>query len=188
MSLNYLCNAKRNKILCVVQYNEAAKTIALILANRNNIVQFNDDDILMVLVSVPSHLVSHEFPNRYNNWKSYDLVVLLNASLYLKIIGKLGESAVKTLQREINGCCGLIIMTNFDTNGENIALQVVNAVTQGPKGLINLPLYRVKVNELSAVALRRALKNPSHRLDRHLCDAVDAKFILDKRVNAVFTR
>lgn len=84
----------------------------------------------------------------------------------------------------MKGCDGLIIWTDCDREGENIAFEIID-VCRGIKR--NIPVYRAVFSEITAASVKRALANVIQP-DEFQSKAVDIRSELDLRIGAAFTR
>lgn len=187
------------KFLNVAEKNDAAKTIAGHLSNgtaqrREGLSKFNklyefQHDVLghrnanMCMTSVSGHLLTQEFGAEYRNWQRVDPMRLFEAPI-TKACPPNFADIKRTLEREIRGAHGLIIWTDCDREGENIGFEIID-VCRAVKP--NMPVYRAKFSEITAVAVRRALANLVQP-DELQSKAVDVRSELDLRIGAAFTR
>lgn len=137
----------------------------------------------MVMTSVSGHLLTHEFAVSFNNWQAVDPITLFAAPVS-KICPSNFQPILKTLEREIRGCNGLIIWTDCDREGENIGYEIID-VCRAIKP--NIEVYRAVFSEITAQATSRALANLKQP-DLRKSQAVDVRSELDLRIGAAFTR
>lgn len=186
------------KYLNVAEKNDAAKTIAGLLSNGaahrregysvyNKIFDFEASvrgcNAKMVMTSVSGHLMQLEFLATYRNWRNVDPKSLFDAPVR-KTVGENYQAIKRTLEREIRGCQGLIIWTDCDREGENIAYEIID-VCRAIKP--NLSIHRASFSEITTTAVRRALQQLGEP-DKRQSDAVDVRTELDLRTGAAITR
>nr|XP_014098832.1 DNA topoisomerase 3-alpha isoform X2 [Bactrocera oleae] len=186
------------KYLNVAEKNDAAKTIAGLLSNGatirregysvyNKIYDFetevNERKSKMVMTSVSGHLLKLEFVGVYRRWNEVDPQVLFTAPVQ-KTCHENYQPILRTLEREVRSCNGLIIWTDCDREGENIGYEIIDVCR---KVKPNIKVYRSIFSEITKASVRRALrelKEPNKRLS----DAVDVRTELDLRTGAAITR
>ncbi|XP_049869431.1 DNA topoisomerase 3-alpha [Pectinophora gossypiella] len=186
------------KYLNVAEKNDAAKNIAAHLSRgtsrrREGLSQYNkiyefEAEVMgqkaqMVMTSVSGHLLALEFVGSYKHWQACNPLVLFDAPVF-KYCPENYEKIKKTLEREVRSCQGLIIWTDCDREGENIGFEIIQVCTAIKS---NIPVYRAKFSEITAVSVRRALAN-LEQPNKNISDAVDVRQELDLRIGAAFTR
>lgn len=131
----------------------------------------------MLMTSVSGHLLQMKFGAQYRNWTQVDPIKLFDAPI-TKYCPEDFVKIKKTIEREVRGCHGLIIWTDCDREGENIGFEIID-VCRAIKP--NLPVYRAKFSEITAVAVNRALATlqPPDELQSR---AVDVRTELDLRI------
>lgn len=137
----------------------------------------------MIMSSVAGHLMSFEFDPSYKSWQSCDPEQLFEAPV-IKSCMKNNENIKKTLEREIRQCSHLIIWTDCDREGENIAFEIIDVcIAVKP----NIVVKRAVFSEITDASVNRALHNlvPPDKLQS---EAVDVRSELDLRIGAAFTR
>lgn len=87
----------------------------------------------------------------------------------------------KTLEREIRSCDGLILWTDCDREGENIAFEIIKVCTDVKP---NLRIYRAKFSEITAASVFRALSTLGQP-NKNVSDAVDVRMELDLRTGYI---
>jgi hypothetical protein len=88
------------------------------------------------------------------------------------------QAIVETLTAESRRATRLIVWTDCDREGENIADEVAHVCTLAND---RLDVYRARFSEISANAVHTAMRHLV-RIDRHQVDAVDARQELDLRI------
>ncbi|XP_053212808.1 DNA topoisomerase 3-alpha-like [Panonychus citri] len=187
------------KVLNVAEKNDAARNIANSMSKGNSqrregfskynkIYEFDYDlphegRCKMTMTSVSGHLLDYDFDERHRKWWSCDPLALFEAP----IVTKLSEDCEKikrTLEREISGAQLLILWTDCDREGENIAFEIIQVCR---KVKPNIPIKRARFSEITPSAIIRAVNNlvPPNKL---ASDAVQVRRELDLRIGAAFTR
>lgn len=137
----------------------------------------------MIMTSVSGHLLTQDFAQAFNNWSAVDPIALFAAPV-LKMCPPKFQPILKTIEREIRSCAGLIIWTDCDREGENIGYEIID-VCRAIKP--NLQVYRAVFSEITSQAVKRALAN-LQQPDIRKSQAVDVRSELDLRIGAAFTR
>lgn len=135
------------------------------------------------MTSVSGHLLKLEFVGVYRRWNEVDPQVLFTAPVQ-KTCHENYQPILRTLEREVRSCNGLIIWTDCDREGENIGYEIIDVCR---KVKPNIKVYRSIFSEITKASVRRALrelKEPNKRLS----DAVDVRTELDLRTGAAITR
>ncbi|XP_054743082.1 DNA topoisomerase 3-alpha isoform X1 [Anastrepha obliqua] len=196
---NYAQEANLNmKYLNVAEKNDAAKTISSLLSNGtatrregcsvyNKIYEFetevNRRKCKMVMTSVSGHLLQLDFVGAYRRWNEVDPLALFSAPVQ-KSCSENYQPILRTLEREVRSCHGLIIWTDCDREGENIGFEIMEVCR---KIKPSLAVYRAVFSEITRASVHRALQQltePNKRLN----DAVDVRTELDLRTGAAITR
>ena len=114
------------RVLNVAEKNDAAKTIAGLMANgaarmRNGYSQYNKiyefeaqlfgRKCSMIMTSVSGHMMALEFTNAYRGWRSCSPVELFDAPLH-KHCPDDYQAIKNTIEREMRTCEKLIIWTD----------------------------------------------------------------------------
>jgi DNA topoisomerase-3 len=133
------------KVLNVAEKNDAARELSKVMSRgrfnrREGFSKFNkiyefDFNILgkeckMVMTSVSGHLLSLDFAPAYKNWKSCRPGSLFTAEVK-RFCPENFTPIKRTLEREIRGCQHLVLWTDGDREGENIAEEIMHVCTQG---------------------------------------------------------
>ncbi|CAI8054414.1 DNA topoisomerase 3-alpha [Geodia barretti] len=162
------------KVLNVAEKNDAARELSKVMSRgrfnrREGFSKFNkiyefDFNILgkeckMVMTSVSGHLLSLDFAPAYKNWS-------------------------RTLEKEIRGCQHLVLWTDGDREGENIAEEIVHVCTQVKK---TVQIHRARFSEITPQSIMRACASLG-RLNQNVSDAVKVRQEVDLRIGCAFTR
>eukprot|EP01134_Creolimax_fragrantissima_P003790 CFRG3790T1 len=137
----------------------------------------------MMMTSVSGHMMEHEFPPAYKGWKSCSPAQLFNAPIS-RSVKKEMTNIEKTLVREAKKADWLVLWTDCDREGENIACEIRDICLGVNRRLRVLRARFSAVTRAELVKACNTLKN----VDQHESDAVDARSELDLRVGAAFTR
>ena len=81
---------------------------------------------------------------------------------------------------QVKSCQGLIIWTDCDREGENIGFEIIDTCRAVKP---NIPVYRAKFSEITAISVRRALDNIAQP-DELQSKAVDVRSELDLRIGS----
>ncbi|XP_061605462.1 DNA topoisomerase 3-alpha [Phyllopteryx taeniolatus] len=197
-TLDMMRRGQIKRVLCVAEKNDAAKGISEIMSNGRSIrregqSKFNKiyeyeyhlfgQNVTVTMTSVSGHLLALEFKAPYQNWLSCNPVLLFDAEVEKYCPD--GMIKIKhTLEKEVRQCQALIIWTDCDREGENIAFEIIN-VCKAVKP--NLQVFRAKFSEITPNSIRRACETLSEP-DANISDAVDVRQELDLRIGASFTR
>ncbi|XP_067622103.1 DNA topoisomerase 3-alpha isoform X3 [Eurosta solidaginis] len=188
----------RMKYLNVAEKNDAAKTIASFLSNGtatrregcsvyNKIYEFetvvDGKNCKMVMTSVSGHLLQLEFITSYRRWNEVDPQALFSAPVR-KACPENNTKIMRTLEREVRSCNGLIIWTDCDREGENIGFEIIDICC---KIKPYIKVYRAIFSEITGVSIKRALQQLTQP-NKKLSDAVDVRTELDLRTGAAITR
>ena len=138
----------------------------------------------MVMTSVSGHLLGMDFGEQYRKWYSCHPVQLFDLPIQKQCREDNMIKIKRTLEREARGVRLLIIWTDCDREGENIAFEVLEECLRGNS---RLRVFRARFSTLLEPELRRALAN-LRAPDRRESEAVDARQEVDLRAGACFTR
>lgn len=135
------------------------------------------------MTSVSGHLMTLDFVPTYRNWRSCSPEQLFEAPV-TKICPENFINIKRTLEREIRSCDALIIWTDCDREGENIAFEIIQVCRAVKR---NIQVFRAKFSDMTAASIHRAIQNLD-RPDERQSLAVDVRCELDLRIGAAFTR
>ncbi len=137
------------------------------------------------ITSVLGHILESDFPDEFNSWRAVDPLFLITDAPVIKKIIKENLKVVKNIQKEAKNARELIIMTDYDREGENIGFEVFNMVLNANKSIKN-----VKRMKFSAVTRPEVMSGFKVLIDpdRNLSDAAEARQEIDLRLGAAFTR
>lgn len=135
------------------------------------------------MTSVSGHLLALDFIVAYRNWNNCAPVSLFTADT-LRYCPDNYIPIKRTLEREIKGCQHLILWTDGDREGENIADEIVQVCTGVRK---RFQIHRARFSEITTQSIMRACNNLG-LLDERVSDAVKVRQELGLRVGCAFTR
>lgn len=138
------------------------------------------------MTSVCGHVMSLDFPAKYNSWDKIDPSELFQCPTEKK------EATAKLrmphfLSQEARGCDYIVLWLDCDKEGENICFEVLDAVSTTMKRLDRKTVFRAKFSSITAkdiVAAMNSLIEP----DENQSKSVDARQELDLRIGCAFTR
>uniref|UniRef100_T1JEW7 DNA topoisomerase n=1 Tax=Strigamia maritima TaxID=126957 RepID=T1JEW7_STRMM len=149
---------------------------------------FKGEQAKFKMTSVCGHVMTTDFPGKYNNWDRVDPVELFQCPTEKK------EATVKLqmpkfLQVESRGCDYLVLWLDCDKEGENICFEVINCVQSSmPISLTrDRTVFRAKFSAITEKDIKKAmdtLVDPNENEAR----SVDARQELDLRIGCAFTR
>ncbi|KNC82673.1 hypothetical protein SARC_05050 [Sphaeroforma arctica JP610] len=185
------------RVLCVAEKPSVAKGVSQIIGRgynvRNGLSVYNKiyeyqcnmlgEMCHVKMTSVSGHVMEHAFPLAYKSWASVSPAVLFTANVDKRVKAEM-ENIEKTLIRESRQSDWLVLWTDCDREGENIACEIRDICLSANRGL------RVLRAQFSAVTHGELIKacNTLRPVNQHESDAVDARSELDLRVGAAFTR
>ncbi|KAI4291810.1 DNA topoisomerase III [Pancytospora philotis] len=132
----------------------------------------------MVFTSVLGHLYEHDFEGP-SGWSETDPYALFGMPIRRRL-GKDMEQVAENIRALARGCAQVIIWTDCDREGENIAMQI--------KSLLGgVAARRARFSGISHAEIERALAGLVE-INEAEAAAVDARIELDLRIGAAFTR
>ncbi|PIK49098.1 putative DNA topoisomerase 3-alpha [Apostichopus japonicus] len=187
-----------NRILCVAEKNDAAKSVAEIMSRGgfrrsegfsrfNKIYKYDynmfNQQCSITMTSVSGHLMNYAFTAAYKSWRGCNPVALFDATVH-KVCPDDYKDIKRTLEREARQHDVLIVWTDCDREGENIGFEVINVCLEAKP---NLQVYRARFSEITPQSVSNACNNlvPPDEL---VSTAVDVRQELDLRIGAAFTR
>jgi len=188
------------KVLHVAEKPSVAKEIARILSSSsfsvregyspyNKIFQFRFGNDEFLVTSVSGHLLTLDFPERFQKWNAVDPAILLDP-VQCPVVWKVGEqnhngeNLRRTLAQEGRSAHRLVLWLDCDSEGEAIADEVAQVVRE-----VN-PAIMVGRAQFSAVTyhdITGALSN-LREIDRKVVQMVRVRQEIDLRSGAAFTR
>lgn len=140
------------------------------------------------MTSVCGHVMTLDFPTKYNNWDKVDPVELFSCTTEKK------EANVKLripsfLSHEAKTCDYLVLWLDCDKEGENICFEVMSAVesTMRQNVYSNSVTYRAHFSAITDKDIKAAMNNLGHPNENE-SRSVDARQELDLRIGCAFTR
>ncbi|KAI1301377.1 DNA topoisomerase 3-beta-1 [Halotydeus destructor] len=191
-------------VLMVAEKPSLAESLAKILSNGHyksrkgisgacSIHEFRgtflrDNNAQFKFTSVCGHLMSVDFPPKYNNWDNTDPRDLFEASIIRKEATP-NLRLIKHLQYEAKNCTHIVLWLDCDKEGENICFEVLETVEKSMRISFSNPqtVFRAKFSAITDRDIKDAMKklvlpNELESL------SVDARKDIDLRIGCAFTR
>ncbi|KAF9763260.1 DNA topoisomerase 3 [Nosema granulosis] len=175
-------------ILNIAEKPSVAKSISNLMSNNvqstrgthkyctNNKFQYNGND--MIFTSVLGHLFHLQFVKKYN-WEQIEP----DSLFYEDVVKTVTEEDVKkNIERQVNGADRVIVWTDCDREGENIAKQIETVVL----GIKNVEVLRARFAGISRFEIQKAYDNLT-TINNFEAEAVDSRMELDLRIGSTFT-
>lgn len=138
------------------------------------------------MTSVCGHVMSIDFPGKWNNWDKVDPADLFGCPTEKnEATSKLRMPAF--LAAEARGADYIVLWLDCDKEGENICFEVLDCVRDSMKRMDKKAVYRAKFSSITdkdIVAAMNSLGEPDENQSR----SVDARQELDLRIGCAFTR
>ncbi|GMS83825.1 hypothetical protein PENTCL1PPCAC_6000, partial [Pristionchus entomophagus] len=152
--------------------------------------QFMGERAFFKVTSTCGHVMSVDFPQKYNNWEKTDPSELYSAPIH-KIEANPKMKMNDYLASEAKGADYLVLWLDCDKEGENICFEVVDAVQPAMRKPANgdfmNAVYRAHFSAITEKDIKAAMRNLG-RPNKNEALAVDARQELDLRVGCSFTR
>lgn len=149
---------------------------------------FHSQSVRFKMTSVCGHVMSLDFPGKYNNWDRVDPAELFRCPTEKK------EATAKLkmpefLSKEARGCDYLVLWLDCDKEGENICFEVIMCVenSMSKSSYREQTIFRAKFSAITDRDIKSAMNNlvePNENESR----SVDARQELDLRIGCAFTR
>ncbi|MCL4134848.1 UNVERIFIED_CONTAM: hypothetical protein GTU68_025983, partial [Idotea baltica] len=190
-------------VLMVAEKPSLAQSLADILSNKQSSFRkgfngacsvhewkgtFQKQSVLFKMTSVCGHVMSLDFPGKYNNWDQVDPAELFKCPTEKKeATAKL--RMVEFLSKEGRGVDYLVLWLDCDKEGENICFEVIDAV--GPSACLGnrseQTIFRAKFSAITDRDIKAAMQNLGEPNENE-ARSVDARQVLDLRIGCAFTR
>jgi len=191
---------KGRSILIVAEKARAAEKIAYALSRNGakpvlekrkpvKLWVVKRDGLIYRIVGTGGHLYTTEFAKTVHEkaWRDVDPKYLLTRAPLTKIVRKESRTVVNVIREEVKRVKEIIIATDYDREGENIGMQVVDLIAK--KINKNVRVRRAIFSSLTIRELRSAIKEENlAKLDRGKIDASEVRQELDLRYGVAFTR
>ncbi|KAK9917893.1 hypothetical protein WJX75_009329 [Coccomyxa subellipsoidea] len=138
------------------------------------------------MTSVIGHVLSVDFPPKYQNWETTDPASLFDAPI-IKTEATPKAHVCKHLQQEARGCSYLVLWLDCDREGENICFEVMDNTLKWMVRVAGQQVYRARFSAISAPEILAAMEK-LWEPNRGEAEAVDARQELDLKVGVAFTR
>jgi len=170
--------------LVIAEKHNAAKRIAEILGKPKQVKKgrvkcYELDD--KVVVPLRGHVKNPDFPKDYNNWRSTDLIELIDAPIQYQDTRRSISNAIKHYAKKSDT---LTIATDYDREGESIGKEAIQIAREKRP---EIPIKRTKFSSLTNEDVKKAFENPSD-FDWSLADSADARREIDLIWGATLTR
>eukprot|EP00039_Didymoeca_costata_P016971 m.310406 g.310406 ORF g.310406 m.310406 type:complete len:847 (-) comp16476_c2_seq4:74-2614(-) len=140
---------------------------------------------LFKFTSVMGHVMSIDFPAKFNNWDTVNPLELFQAPT-LKSEANPKAHMCQHLRQESKGIDAVVLWLDCDREGENICFEVLNEILghirDGMKAV-----YRAKFSAITEKDVKNAMRTLG-RPDENESLSVDARQELDLRMGCAFTR
>ena len=186
------------RVLCVAEKNDAAREISRLLSGNktskregaskyNKIYEFScqmlNSDARVAMTSVSGHLMALDFSINFKNWGKCLPLSLFSAPI-IKYFPENSQPIKTTLEREAKKSEALVLWTDCDREGENIASQIRDVCTSAN---YRIKVYRARFSEITFRSVKAATER-LEGLDERQAAAVECRQELDLRIGAAFTR
>lgn len=138
------------------------------------------------VTSVIGHVLSVDFPPRYQNWETTDPLDLFQAPV-VKSESNPKAHVCKHLQQEARGCDYLVLWLDCDREGENICFEVIDSTVGVMRKVSGQQVFRARFSAISEKDFLHAMDHLVHP-NRNEALAVDARQEIDLKVGVAFTR
>jgi len=138
------------------------------------------------ITSVIGHVLSIDFPSKYQNWDTTDPFELFEAPT-IKSESNPKAHVCKHLQQEARGCDYLVLWLDCDREGENICFEVMESAVPVMRKFSGQQVFRAKFSAISEKDIRTAMSSLGEP-NKNEALAVDARQEIDLKVGVAFTR
>lgn len=141
----------------------------------------------VIMTSVLGHLLSHDFEDRYKNWRSCEPSDLFEADINTYVEND-KKAVSDNIKRQAQYSQYLYIWTDCDREGENIGMEIRTEALQGNPRLREVgKTVRARFSNIERAHIINAAQHPV-ALDELQANAVASRIELDLRIGASFTR
>jgi DNA topoisomerase-1 len=171
--------------LIITEKDNTARRIASILfgdvkpSRKYGVPYYQANDAYVI--GLKGHIVSLDFPKKYNNWVNVPLKSLLNAELVKEVTSKNIVKLLEELARKVEK---VTIATDYDREGELIGFEALEIIKRvNPEVRVN----RARYSAITPVDIKQAFSNLTY-VDINLAKAAEARQKIDLIWGAVLTR
>lgn len=147
---------------------------------------FRGTSVRFKVTSVIGHVLSIDFPPKYQSWDTTDPFELFEAPT-IKNESNPKAHVCKHLQQEARGCDYLVLWLDCDREGENICFEVMESAVPVLRKLPGQQVFRAKFSAISEKDVRVAM-NTLGEPNKDESLSVDARQEIDLKVGVAFTR
>ncbi|CAM6081712.1 unnamed protein product [Calypogeia fissa] len=147
---------------------------------------FKGTTVRYKVTSVIGHVLSIDFPPKYQNWDTTDPLDLFEAPT-IKTESNPKAHVCKHLQQEGRGTDYLVLWLDCDREGENICFEVMESAVPAMRRGNGQQVFRARFSAISEKDIRTAM-NSLVEPNRNEALAVDARQEIDLKVGVAFTR
>ncbi|BBM98000.1 DNA topoisomerase III [Marchantia polymorpha subsp. ruderalis] len=185
-------------VLMVAEKPSIALSIATILSSRQMNTRrsflevhefdgnFRGSNVRYKVTSVIGHVLSIDFPPKYQNWDTTNPFDLFDAPT-IKSEANPKAHVSKHLQQEGRSCDYLVLWLDCDREGENICFEVMDIVVPVMRRTVRQQVFRARFSAISESDIRTAMSSLVEP-NRNEALAVDARQEVDLKVGVAFTR
>ncbi|MGQ4892066.1 MAG: DNA topoisomerase [Candidatus Njordarchaeia archaeon] len=186
------------KILIVAEKNKAAERISFVLFGKDaksfksgdtKIFEANFGKKIYRVMGLKGHIYSTEFARSIHRkgWLNVDPKFLLTKAPLSKVVRDGSKKVLPVLKKEIRNADVVIVATDYDREGENIGMQIVDMVARKIKPRI--VAKRARFSSFSRRELEKSFREENLReLNYNLAYASEVRQEVDLRMGIAFTR
>ncbi|KAK9856828.1 hypothetical protein WJX84_005321, partial [Apatococcus fuscideae] len=138
------------------------------------------------VTSVIGHVLSIDFPAKYQSWETTEPSTLFDAPT-IKSESNPKAHVCRHLQNEAKGCDFLVLWLDCDREGENICFEVMEHTVGWMRQRPGQQVFRARFSAISGPEINAAMGRLGEP-NKNEAQAVDARQELDLKVGVAFTR